>query len=55
VTLFACLESFDERIASLMQQWNAPAVGVTVVADGKPILTRGYGYRDHGKQLPFDA
>ena len=55
MTPIACLEGFDERIAMLMQQWNAPAVGVTVVADGKPVLTRGYGYREYEKQLPFDT
>ncbi|MBN3753071.1 serine hydrolase [Paraburkholderia sp. Tr-20389] len=49
------LEGFDESVAALMQQWNAPAVGVAVVVDGEPVLTRGYGFREYAKRLPFDT
>lgn len=49
------LEGFDACMTSLMQQWNAPAVGVAIVIDDVPVLTHGYGFRDFGKGLPFDA
>lgn len=49
------LEGFDDHVTSLLQQWNAPAVGVAVVVDDVPVLTRGYGFRDYDKRLPFDA
>ncbi len=49
------LEGFDDHVASLLQQWNAPAVGVAVVVGDTPVLTRGYGFRDYDKRLPFDA
>ena len=49
------LEGFDDHVALLLQQWNAPAIGVAVVVDEVPVLTRGYGFRDYDKRLPFDA
>jgi CubicO group peptidase (beta-lactamase class C family) len=48
------LEGFDDSVAALMQQWNAPAVGVAVVVDGEPVLTRGYGFREYAQRLPFN-
>ncbi|WP_109479830.1 serine hydrolase [Paraburkholderia sp. C35] len=49
------LEGFDDSIAALMTQWNAPGLGVAVVIGDTPVLTRGYGFRDYDKRLPFDT
>ncbi len=47
------MEYFDDSMAALAQPWNAPANGVCVVVDGERVLTRGSGWRDYEKQLPF--
>ena len=55
VDVAAKLKGFDEYMANLMRDWNAPAVGVGVVVGDKLAFARGYGYRDYGKKLPFTA
>jgi len=37
----------------LLNDWNAPGVGVGIVVDDRLIFAQGYGYRDYGKKLPF--
>src|SRR5437667_3763804 len=47
------LKGFDEYIQKLLQDWNAPAVGVGIVVSNKLAFAKGFGYRDYGKKLPF--
>ena len=49
------LGGFDEAMSQLLWDWNAPGFGVSVIVNGVPVLTHGYGYRDSEKKLPFDA
>lgn len=47
------LQAFDAAMPQLLQAWNAPGIGVGVVAGDQLIFARGYGYGDYGRQLPF--
>ncbi|MBL8272095.1 serine hydrolase [Steroidobacter sp.] len=49
----AKLQGFDEHMQQLLKDWNGVAFGVGVVVDDKLVFSRGYGYRDYGKKLPF--
>lgn len=49
----ARLQGFDEYMAKVLKDWNAPAVGVGVVVGDKLVFARGYGYRDVERKLPF--
>ncbi|MBV8587479.1 MAG: serine hydrolase [Verrucomicrobia bacterium] len=49
----ARLEGFDEYMAKLLQEWNAPGVAVGVVVNDKLMFAKGYGYRDFGQKLAF--
>jgi CubicO group peptidase (beta-lactamase class C family) len=46
------LDGLDDFIAQTMKEWKVPGLAITVVQDGKAILTKGYGYRDSGRKLP---
>jgi CubicO group peptidase (beta-lactamase class C family) len=47
------LEGFDAYMAKTLKDWNAPGVGVGVVVNDKLVFTKGYGFRDYEKKLPF--
>lgn len=47
------LQGFDAYMAKILKDWNAPGIGVGIVAGDKLIFAKGYGYRDYGKKLPF--
>jgi CubicO group peptidase (beta-lactamase class C family) len=47
------LQDFDSYMAKTLEDWNAPAVGVGVVAGEELVFARGYGFRDYEKKLPF--
>ncbi|HYA98236.1 MAG TPA: serine hydrolase, partial [Methylomirabilota bacterium] len=47
------LEGFDAYMEKTLKDWNAPAVGVGIVVNGKLVFAKGYGYRDYGQKLPF--
>ncbi len=47
------LAGFDEYMAKILKDWNAPGVGVGIVVNGKLVFAKGYGYRDYEKKLPF--
>jgi CubicO group peptidase (beta-lactamase class C family) len=51
----ARLQGFDAYMEKTVKDWNAPAVGVGVVAGDKLVFAKGYGYRDYEKKLPFTA
>jgi CubicO group peptidase (beta-lactamase class C family) len=46
------LDGLDQFIEQVMKDWKVPGLGISVVQDGKVILTKGYGYRDVDKKLP---
>ena len=47
------LQGFDAYMTKILKDWNAPGIGVGIVAGDKLIFAKGYGYRDYGKKLPF--
>jgi CubicO group peptidase (beta-lactamase class C family) len=47
------MEGFDEYMAKVLKDWNAPGVGVGIVVKDKLVFAKGYGYRDYFKKLPF--
>jgi len=51
----AKLEGFDAWMEKTLKDWNAPAVGVGIVAGDKLVFAKGYGFRDVEKKLPFTA
>lgn len=42
-------DSLDTYIQREMKRWNIPGLSVAIVKDGKVLLTKGYGVREHGK------
>ncbi len=49
----AKLQGFDAYMTKILKDWNAPGVGVGIVAGDKLVFAKGYGYRDYEKKLPF--
>ncbi len=47
------LQGFDAYMTKVLKDWNAPGIGVAVVAGDKLVFAKGYGYRDYGKKLPY--
>jgi CubicO group peptidase (beta-lactamase class C family) len=47
------LRGFDEYIQGVMHEWNVPGLGIAIVVGDGVVLSRGYGYRDYGRKLPF--
>ena len=47
------LADFDDYMAKVLKDWNAPGIGVGIVVNGKLVFAKGYGYRDYEKKLPF--
>lgn len=47
------LQDFDAYVEKLLRDWNAPGVGVGIVAGGKLVFAQGYGDRNYAKKLPF--
>lgn len=47
------LQGFDAYMQKILKDWNVPGLGVGIVVGDKLVLTKGYGYRDYGKKLPF--
>jgi CubicO group peptidase (beta-lactamase class C family) len=43
---------FDQKIESLMQDYNAVGLSVAVIQNNKVIYSKGFGYRDLEKKLP---
>jgi len=38
---------------TVLNDWNAPGVGVGIVVNDRLVFAKGYGYRDYAKKLPF--
>ncbi len=49
------LQGFDAYMTKTLKDWNAPGVGVGVVAGDKLVFAKGYGYRDYEQKLPFTS
>ncbi|MBI4918275.1 MAG: serine hydrolase [Acidobacteria bacterium] len=49
----AKLQGFDAWMAKTLKDWNAPGIGVGIVAGDKLVFAKGYGFRDVEKMLPF--
>ncbi|MEC0309001.1 serine hydrolase [Paenibacillus lautus] len=49
------VEAFaDSVITDVMKKYNTVGTNFTVVADGKVLLSKGYGYADKEKKIPVD-
>ena len=46
------LQDFDIYMEKLLQDWNAPGVGVGIVAENKLVFAQGYGDRNYAEKLP---
>ena len=46
------LRGLDDFVAGVMKEWQVPGLALGVIQDGKPLLLKGYGYRDVEKRLP---
>src|SRR5205809_123428 len=46
------LRGLDDFVARVMKEWQVPGLALGVIQDGKPVLLKGYGYRDVEKRLP---
>ncbi|MEI7849297.1 MAG: serine hydrolase [Chloroflexota bacterium] len=44
---------FDDYLARQMETYHIPGVVISVVKDGKVFFSKGYGYADIEKQIPF--
>jgi CubicO group peptidase (beta-lactamase class C family) len=49
------LEGFDDYMAKVLKDWNAPGVGVGIVLKDKLAFAKGYGFRDYEKKVPFTS
>lgn len=49
----ARLQGFDDYMAQVMKDWDAPGIGVGIVVKDKLVFAKGYGFRDYGKKLPY--
>jgi CubicO group peptidase (beta-lactamase class C family) len=47
------LEGFDAFAEATVKAWKVPGVAISVVKDGKIVLSRGYGTRDPATGLPM--
>ncbi|HMP98158.1 MAG TPA: serine hydrolase [Cyclobacteriaceae bacterium] len=49
------VKEFEAYIINAQKVWEAPGIAVTVVKDGKVLLTKGYGVREINTNEPVDA
>ncbi len=47
------LQDFETYMEKLLQDWNAPGVGIGIVAEDMLLFAKGYGYRNYEEKLPF--
>ena len=47
------LKGFDSYMDQMMNDWNAPGIGIGIVKGDKLVFAKGYGFRDYGKKLPY--
>lgn len=49
----AAMSGFDPYMAKVMQEWNAPGIGIGIVVRDSLVWAKGYGYRDYGQKIPY--
>lgn len=49
------LEGLDQFIENGLQEWRVPGMAISIVKDGKPLYSNGYGFRDPEKGLKMEA
>jgi CubicO group peptidase (beta-lactamase class C family) len=49
------LGNFDQYIEKTLKEWNAPGIGVGIIAKNRLVFAKGYGYRDYEKKLPITS
>jgi len=49
------LQKLDAIIGRMLEASRIPGAAIAVVADGKTVFSRGYGYRDSSAKLPMTA
>jgi CubicO group peptidase (beta-lactamase class C family) len=47
-------DSLDQYIRQGIQDWKIPGLAIVVLKDGKPVIMKGYGTRELGKDAPVD-
>ncbi len=47
------LQGFEAEMEKTLKGWNAPGVGVAIVVGDQVVFSKGFGYRDVEKKLPF--
>ncbi len=51
----AALEAYvDGAVTAQLKHYHIPGASIVVIADGKPILLKGYGYADLERHIPVD-
>lgn len=48
------LDALQNYILDGMEEWKVPGLSIAIVKDGNPVLVKGYGTREVGKDLPVD-
>jgi CubicO group peptidase (beta-lactamase class C family) len=46
------LAGLDQFVASVMEEWHIPGLAIGIIQDGRPVLLKGYGFRDLERKLP---
>jgi CubicO group peptidase (beta-lactamase class C family) len=49
----ARMAGFDDYLAKVMKEWDAPGLAIGIVVRDSLVWTRGYGYRDYGQKIPY--
>jgi CubicO group peptidase (beta-lactamase class C family) len=47
------LGGFDAYMTKILKDWNAPGLGVGIVAGDRLVFAKGYAFRDYENKLPF--
>lgn len=50
----AIVSQIDEYVAKVRADWHIPGLSFAVIKDGKVLLSKGYGVREFGKNVPVD-
>ena len=48
------IEQLDRYIKTAMDQWQVPGLSLAIVKDGQTVVSKGYGIREVGKDMPVD-
>ena len=55
IDVSARMDGFDSYMEKVLRDWNAPGIAIGIVKDDKLVFSKGYGYRDYGRKLPFTS